>query len=592
MRKLLVLALTVFLTMAFAATLLSKVQVGEEVRESFTTAHPYPGGGGLVYEKVYHNPNSGYISIHFSNFDLAPGDYVEISSADGNYSYLYNSKGKVVRGGKAIISEFWATHIPGSTAVVRLYSRNPKGGWGFEIDKWVRGYEPEVIDAMLTNIELETKPTETSIPGETLSSPEAICSSDDMEWAKCYDGTTMYDKARAVARLLMNGSSACTGWLIGSEGHLMTNNHCIGSQSTADNTDYEFMAEGSCTTNCASWLACPGIVEATSGTLVQTDSALDYTLVLLPTNLTGIYGYLQVRDTLPTIGERMYIPQHASAWGKQLAVTSDVDGGYCVVYSTNRTPCSGGPGDIGYYCDTAGGSSGSPVLAYDDHLVISLHHCATCPNRGLPIPAILADLGSNVPNDAIGGTVVTPPAAPTGLSANAPACDRIDLAWTDNADNESGFKIERSLNGSTFNEIDTVGVNATGYSDTTVSENTLYYYRVRAYNSAGNSAYTNVASDTTPTCPALPPAAPSGLILKGKRGLVEMSWNDNSNNETGFRVYRGPSAGSLSLVATLGADTASYDDTGLANKTTYYYKVCAYNANGESCTAVISVTTK
>src|SRR3546814_8117553 len=57
-----------------------------------------------------------------------------------------------------------------------------------------------------------------------------------------------------------------------------------------------------------------------------------------------------------------------------------------------RSPaCSGGANDIGYYCDTQGGSSGSPVIAYNDHLVVSLHHCANCPNRGVPIQAVITD---------------------------------------------------------------------------------------------------------------------------------------------------------------------------------------------------------
>lgn len=555
------------------------IQVGDEILESFATPHPYKGRG-LVFEQVFHNPGSGYLAIHFSKFDLGPGDKVEISSPDGKFYFTYKDKGKVVRGGEAVLSNFWARHMPGDTAIVRLYSNSRKGGWGFEIDKWVAGYEAHIIEALLT--------------GMDDADVEAICSNDDKEWAKCYEGTTMYDKGRAVARLLMNGSSACTGWLLGSEGHVMTNNHCVGSQSTADNTDFEFMAEGdTCQTNCASWLACPGTVEATSGTLIKTDYDLDYSLILLPTNITSTYGYLQLRDTLPTIGERIYIVQHPGAWGKQMAVWSDVDGGYCNVYSTTSTPCHGGPGDIGYYCDTAGGSSGSPVLAYSDHLVISLHHCANCPNRGLPIPAIISHLGSAIPNDAIGGGVPPdPPAAPTNLNATAPACDQIDLTWTDNADNESGFKIERSLNGTTFTEIDTVGANVTAYSDTTVAESTTYWYRVRAYNGAGNSAYTNVASATTPACPVVPPAAPSNLYLKGKRGKVELSWTDNSDNEDGFRIYRGLTSTSLVLVATVGANVTSYDDTGLAYKTTYYYKVCSYNANGESCTPVQSIATK
>ena len=557
------------------------VQVGDEILESFATPHPYKGRG-LVFEQMFHNPGSGYLAIHFSKFDLGPGDKVEISSPDGKFYFTYREKGKVVRGGEAVLDNFWARHMPGDTLVVRLYSNSRKGGWGFVIDKWVAGYESHIIEALLTGMD--------SVDADV----EAICSSDDKEWAKCYEGTNMYDKGKAVARLLMNGSSACTGWLLGSEGHVMTNNHCVGSQSTADNTDFEFMAEGAtCTTNCASWFACPGTVEATSGTLVKTDSALDYSLILLPTNVTSTYGYLQLRDTLPNIGERIYIVQHPGAWGKQLAVWSDVDGGYCNVYSTNQAPCTGGPGDIGYYCDTAGGSSGSPVLAYDDHLVVSLHHCADCPNRGLPIPDIISDLGTALPNDAIGGTIPPdPPAAPTNLSANAPACDQIDLAWTDNADNESGFKIERSTDGSNFGEIDTVGANVTGYSDTTVSENTTYWYRVRAYNGAGNSAYSNTAFDTTPTCPVTPPAAPGNLNLKGLPGRVQLSWTDNSGNEDGFRIYRGTTSSNLVPVAEVGANVTTYQDDGLARKTTYYYKVCAYNTNGEGCTAVQSVKTK
>jgi hypothetical protein len=543
------------------------------------TPHPYPGK--TVWEHVFHSPNAGYISIHFSKFDLKPGDYVEISSPDGKFYYTYREKGKVVRGGEAVLSEFWATHIPGETAILRLHSHSRKGGWGFEIDQWVRGYEPAYIDAVLAGLEEEAQ-------------LEAICSSDDKEWAKCYDGTTMYDKARAVCRLLMNGSGACTGWLLGSEGHVMTNNHCIGSQSTADNTDFEFMAEGAtCTTNCASWLACPGTVEATSGTLVKTDSALDYTLILLPTNLTGTYGYLQFRDTLPIVGERMYIAQHPGAWGKQLAVNSDVDGGYCVVYSTNEAPCSGGPGDIGYYCDTAGGSSGSPVLGYSDHLVIALHHCAYCPNRGVPIPPIITDLGSSLPNDAIGGVIPPdPPAAPTGLTANASACNQIDLAWTDNADNETGFTIERSTDGSNFSELDTVGANVTTYSDTTVAGSTTYWYRVKAYNSAGDSAYSNTASDTTPECPVEPPVAPSNLTAKQKGKRIELKWTDNSDDENGFRIYRRTSSSTFAEIGTVGANITVYNDTTYTPKTTYYYKVCAYNANGEGCSSVISFTPK
>jgi len=206
-------------------------------------------------------------------------------------------------------------------------------------------------------------------------------------------------------------------------------------------------------------------------------------------------------------------------------------------------------------------------------------------------PQIDADYALIV-SGGVNGPPPTPPAAPTGLTANAIDCNRIDLGWTDNSDNETSFKIERSTNGVNFSQIDTVGADVTAYSDTTAAESTTYWYRVRASNSGGDSGYTNTASAATPACPATPPAAPSNLTLKGKRGGVEISWTDNSDDEDGFRIYRGLSAGSLSLVYTTAPNTTAYVDNGLANKTTYYYKVCSFNANGESCTAVSSVTTK
>jgi len=91
----------------------------------------------------------------------------------------------------------------------------------------------------------------------------------------------------------------------------------------------------------------------------------------------------------------------------------------------------------------------------------------------------------------------TPPAAPTGLVATAASDTEINLTWTDNANNESGFEIERSPDGSTWALHATVGANTTSHSDTGLTPNTTYYYRVRATNASGDSAYSNVASATT-----------------------------------------------------------------------------------------------
>jgi hypothetical protein len=135
----------------------------------------------------------------------------------------------------------------------------------------------------------------------------------------------------------------------------------------------------------------------------------------------------------------------------------------------------------------------------------------------------------------ISGTVVdpnvnpTPPDTPTNLTAAAVSTDQIDLSWTDNAYNEDGFKIERSLGGaSSWAEIAIVGVNITSYSDMGLDAGTTYDYRVRAYNSVGYSDFTNVASDTTDTPPSFVDQTATGEIFVG--GSVAGSYLDTQTN--------------------------------------------------------------
>ena len=93
---------------------------------------------------------------------------------------------------------------------------------------------------------------------------------------------------------------------------------------------------------------------------------------------------------------------------------------------------------------------------------------------------------------------VSVPAAPGGLTATAVSKSQINLAWTDNSGfNEDGFKIERSQNGTSWTQIGTVGPDVTTYASTGLSANKTYFYRVRAYNVLGNSAYSNTASAKT-----------------------------------------------------------------------------------------------
>lgn len=94
----------------------------------------------------------------------------------------------------------------------------------------------------------------------------------------------------------------------------------------------------------------------------------------------------------------------------------------------------------------------------------------------------------------------TAPAAPSNLTATALSSSQIRLNWTDNANNEDGFRIERCTGQfcSNFTQIASVGANTTTFTNTGLSARTWYRFRVRAFNAAGNSAYSNIASVRTP----------------------------------------------------------------------------------------------
>ena len=176
-------------------------------------------------------------------------------------------------------------------------------------------------------------------------------------------------------------------------------------------------------------------------------------------------------------------------------------------------------------------------------------------------------------------TFATIPAVPSGLSATAASSSQINLTWSDNSANETGFKIERALSsGGPWSWIATVGANIKSYSNTNLSASTTYYYRVCSYNSAGNSTYSNTANATTRL------AAPSNLTATAiSSSQINLTWQDNSNAETGFQIWQSIDMSPIfSQIATVGANVTSYSNTGLIPATTYSYVVIAYNNSGVS----------
>jgi hypothetical protein len=135
-------------------------------------------------------------------------------------------------------------------------------------------------------------------------------------------------------------------------------------------------------------------------------------------------------------------------------------------------------------------------------------------------------------------TPVLPPApsAPSGVTATATSQTAVQLNWTDTADNEAGFRVERREPTTEFSSITSIPPNSTAYQDRTVSAEREYVYRVIASNEGGDSSASNEASVSTPAEP--PPAPepaklpPAGLDTDsdGITDLEEPLYGTNAND--------------------------------------------------------------
>jgi fibronectin type 3 domain-containing protein len=187
--------------------------------------------------------------------------------------------------------------------------------------------------------------------------------------------------------------------------------------------------------------------------------------------------------------------------------------------------------------------------------------------------------GESPKSNTASATTFGPPSAPSNLTATAMSASRIDLSWTDNSSDEDGFKIYRSTDNVNFAFYATVGANVTTRSNTSLSSATTYYYRVLAYNGGGSSGFSNVANATTFSLPAAPTNLTATAVSSSR---IDLSWEDNSNDETNFRIYRSTNGINFVFTYNLGANVSSFSDTGRIAGTTYYYQVQAVNSNGTS----------
>ena len=168
---------------------------------------------------------------------------------------------------------------------------------------------------------------------------------------------------------------------------------------------------------------------------------------------------------------------------------------------------------------------------------------------------------------------VTPkPSAPVVKIGNSSTSGKPMLTWNA-VSGATSYKVYRATSQKgTYSLLGTV--TATSYTNTGAKAGTTYYYKVKAVNSAGESAYSNIVSGKAKAAPA----APSVTAGNSSTGKPRLTWKAVSG-AVSYRIYRSESRGTgYSLLGT--TSSTSYVNTGAAAGKTYYYRVKAVNRDG------------
>jgi len=160
------------------------------------------------------------------------------------------------------------------------------------------------------------------------------------------------------------------------------------------------------------------------------------------------------------------------------------------------------------------------------------------------------------------------------LSATPVSALQMDLAWTDRATDEIGYRIYIGTDGISYLQIATVGVNGSFYSDAGLTDGTRYYYRVRAFNDIGESPLQQgtQVSQVTPINP------PTNLrVVTTSSAQIQLAWSDNSSTEQNYLIERRTYNSDFVQIDQVGQNVSTYTNSGLSPATSYWYRVRAHN---------------
>ncbi len=183
-------------------------------------------------------------------------------------------------------------------------------------------------------------------------------------------------------------------------------------------------------------------------------------------------------------------------------------------------------------------------------------------------------------SEVVVGSTLPPPAAPTGATATPLSNSSIRVDWVDNSTTETGFKVERSLDGVSWSQVMSVSANTTTWTNVFLTPGATYHYRVRAHEGTVNGAFSNVATATTFPPPAVPTAVTATALSSSS---IRVDWTDNSASEQGFKVDRSTDGGVTWMqVAQVGANVTTWTNIFLTPGTTYHYRVRAFEGSAHS----------
>ncbi len=177
--------------------------------------------------------------------------------------------------------------------------------------------------------------------------------------------------------------------------------------------------------------------------------------------------------------------------------------------------------------------------------------------------------------------------APTNLQVIQISDSEAKLTWEDNSTFEDGFIIERRVNGDSISEIMVLPTDSTSFTDSGLSNNDYYFYRVQSFTNLNKSAF-SIGQGIQTNFPA-----PTNLqITQLTDSEIRLTWQDNSLFEDGFIVERKEDSGNFTEIATVEKDSTNFIDLGLLITKFYTYRVTAVNlVNSSNFTQEQSIQT-